>query len=180
MFLVTGSASLRVSLPAAAFCWLPVGWFALSPPRKQQRGFAVRAPMRLSIFGTHGQLQPDMPALWREPHQHIRVVQLSSWMMTGKSTIYTVAAGINPRQLLPISLDTGCDVESVREARFYSGLPRRRARLAPCLPLLLFAFCSWKHLLTAATVGSPSVETQKLHADPLPFGNRSKCSVSQE
>lgn len=46
----------------------------------------------------------------------------------GKSTVYAIAAGIDPRQLLPISLDTGCDVQSVREARFYCGLPRRRSR----------------------------------------------------
>jgi hypothetical protein len=48
--------------------------------------------------------------------------------LPGKSTVYAIAAGIDPRQLLPISLDTGCDVQSVREARFYCGLPRRRSR----------------------------------------------------
>eukprot|EP00208_Stichococcus_sp_RCC1054_P004202 CAMPEP_0206137386 /NCGR_PEP_ID=MMETSP1473-20131121/2522_1 /ASSEMBLY_ACC=CAM_ASM_001109 /TAXON_ID=1461547 /ORGANISM="Stichococcus sp, Strain RCC1054" /LENGTH=630 /DNA_ID=CAMNT_0053530445 /DNA_START=352 /DNA_END=2243 /DNA_ORIENTATION=- len=46
----------------------------------------------------------------------------------GKSTVYAIAAGIDPRQVLPVGLDTGCDVDEVRDAPFYAGLPRRRAR----------------------------------------------------
>ncbi len=44
--------------------------------------------------------------------------------------MYAVAAGIDPKQVLPVALDTGCDVDEVRGAPFYAGLPRRRARCA--------------------------------------------------
>ena len=46
----------------------------------------------------------------------------------GKATVYAIAAGIDPRQVLPVALDTGCDVDDVRKAPFYAGLARCRAR----------------------------------------------------
>lgn len=46
----------------------------------------------------------------------------------GKSTVYMTAAGITPSRLLPVTLDVGCEVETVRDGAFYSGLPQRRVR----------------------------------------------------
>lgn len=40
--------------------------------------------------------------------------------------VYTAAAGVDPRQLLPISVDVGCNVANVRDHPLYMGLQQVR------------------------------------------------------
>lgn len=50
--------------------------------------------------------------------------------------VYTAAAGVPPDQLLPISVDVGCNVDSVREHPLYMGLQQVWLLLAS-----VFAMC---------------------------------------
>jgi len=46
----------------------------------------------------------------------------------GKLALYTACAGINPRQLLPVCIDVGCNREELVKDEFYIGLPQERVR----------------------------------------------------
>jgi malate dehydrogenase (oxaloacetate-decarboxylating)(NADP+) len=46
----------------------------------------------------------------------------------GKLLLYTACGGIHPSRTLPVSLDTGCNVELYREAPDYTGLRIERVR----------------------------------------------------
>ena len=53
--------------------------------------------------------------------------------------VYTAAAGLDPRQLLPVSVDVGCNVASVRDQPLYMGL--QQVQDASCVLTLLYASC---------------------------------------
>jgi malic enzyme len=46
----------------------------------------------------------------------------------GKLALYTACAGIHPDTVLPVHIDVGCDVDSVRDSPFYMGLRQKRDR----------------------------------------------------
>lgn len=46
----------------------------------------------------------------------------------GKLLLYTVCAGVDPNKCLPVTLDVGCNNESVRADKFYIGLDQERVR----------------------------------------------------
>eukprot|EP00486_Rosalina_sp_Unknown_P003140 CAMPEP_0201573420 /NCGR_PEP_ID=MMETSP0190_2-20130828/17277_1 /ASSEMBLY_ACC=CAM_ASM_000263 /TAXON_ID=37353 /ORGANISM="Rosalina sp." /LENGTH=752 /DNA_ID=CAMNT_0048000395 /DNA_START=176 /DNA_END=2434 /DNA_ORIENTATION=- len=46
----------------------------------------------------------------------------------GKLALYTGCAGVRPHQLLPVTIDCGCNTKAVRENEFYIGLREERNR----------------------------------------------------
>lgn len=51
-----------------------------------------------------------------------------SWITVGKLAVYTVASGINPKSVLPVSIDAGTDREALRDSPLYLGLQQPRLR----------------------------------------------------
>lgn len=51
-----------------------------------------------------------------------------SWITVGKLAVYTVASGINPKSVLPVSIDAGTDREALRDSPLYLGLQQPRMR----------------------------------------------------
>ena len=41
---------------------------------------------------------------------------------SGKAMVYSAAAGVHPKHLLPVSVDVGCNTSSVRDHPLYMGL----------------------------------------------------------
>eukprot|EP01083_Nonionella_stella_P199766 732273_1 len=46
----------------------------------------------------------------------------------GKLALYTGCAGVRPTQLLPVTIDVGCNTKAVREGEFYIGIQEQRCR----------------------------------------------------
>lgn len=57
--------------------------------------------------------------------------------------VYTAAAGVHPEQLLPISVDVGCNVDTVRNHPLYMGLQQVKLLFAEVrCNALLHATCN--------------------------------------
>ena len=51
-----------------------------------------------------------------------------AWITTGKLAVYTAASGINPKSILPVSIDAGTDRQELIDSPYYLGLKQPRLR----------------------------------------------------
>lgn len=51
-----------------------------------------------------------------------------AWITVGKSAIYTAASGMDPRTILPVSIDAGTDRQELLDSPHYLGLKQKRLR----------------------------------------------------
>ena len=51
-----------------------------------------------------------------------------TWITTGKLAVYTAASGINPKSILPVSIDAGTDRQELIDSPYYLGLKQPRLR----------------------------------------------------